>query len=105
MKVLRPSRRGESQDGFTQHRCGAGPAAQLNALGPPFGRPRGGGNPHEYRRTGAAMNVEQLQQGVEAGDGAAVEAVIAALDEGRLRVCEPDGERWVTHAWIKRAVL
>ena len=51
------------------------------------------------------MNVEQLQQGVEAGDGEAVEAVIAALDEGRLRVCEPDGEQWVTHAWIKRAVL
>ena len=51
------------------------------------------------------MDVQDLQQRVEAGDAQAVEAVIAALDEGRLRVCEPDGEQWITHAWIKRAIL
>jgi 2,3,4,5-tetrahydropyridine-2-carboxylate N-succinyltransferase len=37
--------------------------------------------------------------------GRAVDEVIAALDEGRLRVAEPDGEGWITHAWIKRAIL
>ncbi len=31
--------------------------------------------------------------------------VIAALDEGQLRVAEFNGESWVTHAWIKRAIL
>jgi 2,3,4,5-tetrahydropyridine-2-carboxylate N-succinyltransferase len=51
------------------------------------------------------MDVKDLEQRVEAGDAAAVEEVIAALDEGRLRVCEPVGGDWVTHAWIKRAIL
>ncbi len=51
------------------------------------------------------MDAQELQERVEAGDAQAVEAVIAALDEGRLRVCEPDGEQWITHAWIKRAIL
>lgn len=37
--------------------------------------------------------------------GRAVDDVIAALDDGRLRVCEPDGDAWVTHAWIKEAIL
>ena len=37
--------------------------------------------------------------------GRVVDKVIAALDEGRLRVCEPDGAGWVTHAWVKRAIL
>lgn len=51
------------------------------------------------------MDVQHLQQRVESGDEDAVEEVIAALDEGLLRVCEPDGGDWVTHAWIKRAIL
>lgn len=37
--------------------------------------------------------------------GRAVDEVMAALDDGRLRVCEPDGDRWVTHSWIKEAIL
>src|ERR1700680_1250016 len=37
--------------------------------------------------------------------GAAVDEVIAALDVGALRVCEPAGDGWVTHAWIKEAIL
>ena len=37
--------------------------------------------------------------------GAAVDEVIAGLDSGTLRVCEPAGEGWVTHAWIKQAIL
>jgi len=35
----------------------------------------------------------------------AVEEVIAGLDAGRLRVAEKHGRDWVTHQWIKKAVL
>jgi 2,3,4,5-tetrahydropyridine-2-carboxylate N-succinyltransferase len=35
----------------------------------------------------------------------AVEHVMAALDAGRLRVCEKNAGNWVTHQWIKKAVL
>ena len=35
----------------------------------------------------------------------AVEEVIAGLDSGRLRVAEKTGGQWVTHQWIKKAVL
>jgi 2,3,4,5-tetrahydropyridine-2-carboxylate N-succinyltransferase len=35
----------------------------------------------------------------------AVEYVIAGLDAGRLRVCEKESGTWVTHQWIKKAVL
>ncbi len=37
--------------------------------------------------------------------GKAIDAVIKALDRGELRVCEPHGTDWVTHAWVKRAIL
>ena len=36
---------------------------------------------------------------------AAVEEVIAGLDGGRLRVAEKSGGEWLTHQWIKKAVL
>lgn len=36
---------------------------------------------------------------------AAVEEVIKRLDEGSLRVAEPNGEQWVTHEWLKQAIL
>jgi len=35
----------------------------------------------------------------------AVKAVIAALDAGKLRVAEKAGGQWITHQWIKKAVL
>jgi 2,3,4,5-tetrahydropyridine-2-carboxylate N-succinyltransferase len=38
----------------------------------------------------------------------AVEGTIAALDRGELRVASPpheEGKAWVTHAWIKEAIL
>jgi len=35
----------------------------------------------------------------------AVDHVIAELDAGRLRVAEKSGGVWVTHQWIKKAVL
>jgi len=36
---------------------------------------------------------------------AAVEEVIAGLDAGTLRVAEKQGKEWLTHQWIKKAVL
>ena len=33
-----------------------------------------------------------------------VHEVIAQLDIGALRVCEPHADGWRTHAWIKRAI-
>jgi 2,3,4,5-tetrahydropyridine-2,6-dicarboxylate N-succinyltransferase len=36
---------------------------------------------------------------------AAVEEAIAGLDSGRLRVAEKTGGEWVTHQWLKKAVL
>jgi len=69
-------------------------------------------------RIGFAMDssrVERLKERIEAlvrdpsgireEQGAAVDEVLAALDLGQLRVCEPDGDGWTTHAWIKQAIL
>jgi 2,3,4,5-tetrahydropyridine-2,6-dicarboxylate N-succinyltransferase len=36
---------------------------------------------------------------------AALDQVIAGLNDGRLRVAEKIGGEWVTHQWIKKAVL
>ena len=36
---------------------------------------------------------------------AAVEEVIAGLDSGRLRVAEKSAGEWITHQWVKKAVL
>ena len=35
----------------------------------------------------------------------AIDDVIAGLNSGRLRVAEKRGDTWVTHQWIKKAVL
>ncbi len=43
--------------------------------------------------------------GARGKKGRVIDDVIAALDEGKLRVASPNGENWVTHAWIKRAIL
>jgi len=40
-----------------------------------------------------------------AGVKEAVEHVIDELDAGRLRVAEKRGAEWITHQWIKKAVL
>jgi 2,3,4,5-tetrahydropyridine-2,6-dicarboxylate N-succinyltransferase len=42
---------------------------------------------------------------VRGPQGAAVDDVIAALDNGALRVAEPTTGGWVTNAWIKQAIL
>ena len=43
--------------------------------------------------------------GAPANLRAAVDAVIEALDAGRLRVAEKRDGAWVTHQWVKKAVL
>jgi len=43
--------------------------------------------------------------GVRGKKGRVIDEVIALLDEGTLRVASPEGDGWVTHAWIKRAIL
>ena len=35
----------------------------------------------------------------------AVDLVIAALDEGSLRVAEPSGDDWAVNVWVKQAIL
>ena len=35
----------------------------------------------------------------------AVEEALAGLDSGRLRVAEKSGGEWITHQWLKKAVL
>ena len=35
----------------------------------------------------------------------AVDSVIAQLDAGKLRVAEKQGGEWITHQWVKKAVL
>jgi 2,3,4,5-tetrahydropyridine-2-carboxylate N-succinyltransferase len=37
--------------------------------------------------------------------GRVIDEVLDGLDTGALRVCEPSGDGWVVHAWIKRAIL
>ncbi|HET7765516.1 MAG TPA: 2,3,4,5-tetrahydropyridine-2,6-dicarboxylate N-succinyltransferase [Burkholderiales bacterium] len=37
--------------------------------------------------------------------GEAVDRVLGDLDQGRLRVAEKSGGSWITHQWIKKAVL
>src|SRR5579871_4598975 len=52
--------------------------------------------------------IESLQRDperVREADGAAVDEVLDALDRGALRVATPEGSEWVTHAWIKAAIL
>jgi 2,3,4,5-tetrahydropyridine-2,6-dicarboxylate N-succinyltransferase len=42
----------------------------------------------------------------EAAHGiAAVEEVVRLLDEGEVRVAEPDGDGWIVNEWAKKAIL
>ena len=44
-------------------------------------------------------------KGLRDAEGAVVDRIIDELDCGRLRVAEPSDGGWVTHAWIKEAIL
>ncbi len=44
-------------------------------------------------------------QSADAGLKSAVDAIIARLDRGELRVAEKINGEWITHQWLKKAVL
>lgn len=56
--------------------------------------------------------IESIQQKMDAGSTSAVadgklyvEAVIAALDTGRVRVAEKKDSEWITNIWVKQAIM
>ncbi len=52
--------------------------------------------------------IEALARGegnVRGRAGRCVDRAIAMLDNGELRVAEPHGDEWITHAWVKQAIL
>lgn len=54
----------------------------------------------------ARIEALEAEPALERGPGTtAVDDVLDALDRGVLRVCEPTETGWITHAWIKRAIL
>lgn len=63
---------------------------------------------HESLKQTILDMTKRLEDGDKNAITARKEAVfetIALLDEGKLRVATPEGESWVTHAWIKHAIL
>jgi 2,3,4,5-tetrahydropyridine-2-carboxylate N-succinyltransferase len=44
-------------------------------------------------------------EAVKKKPGRVVDEILAALDEGTVRVCSPQGDAWVVHPWVKRAIL
>jgi 2,3,4,5-tetrahydropyridine-2,6-dicarboxylate N-succinyltransferase len=51
----------------------------------------------------AAWENRELLKSPETKD--AVDQAVAELEAGRLRVAEPSGDHWITHEWIKKAVI
>ena len=49
----------------------------------------------------AALNAANAPKALRA----AVEEALAGLDAGKLRVAEKVGGQWITHQWLKKAVL
>lgn len=47
---------------------------------------------------------EQYPQ-ITAEEQHAIEETIGLIDRGKVRVAEPVGEDWVTHAWLKQTIL
>ena len=57
------------------------------------------------RLEAAIAELVQRPQEIRKKRGRAIDRVIALLDAGELRVCEPVDGTWVTYAWIKQAIL
>lgn len=57
------------------------------------------------------QTIETIYQKIQSGTDLsgteiqAIERVIEDLDKGVLRVCEKQQNQWVTHAWVKQAIL
>lgn len=50
-------------------------------------------------------NRDNLNARTEGAERAAVEEALALLDSGRVRVAEKTSNGWITHQWLKKAVL
>jgi 2,3,4,5-tetrahydropyridine-2-carboxylate N-succinyltransferase len=62
---------------------------------------------HDLRRTIETLweRRETLSPATDGTGRDAVEAALAALDQGRLRVAERSDSGWITHGWLKQAIL
>ncbi|MES3036750.1 MAG: 2,3,4,5-tetrahydropyridine-2,6-dicarboxylate N-succinyltransferase [Bdellovibrionota bacterium] len=54
-----------------------------------------------YARPGAEYPVANWT----ASEKAAIHETLEQLDQGRIRVCTKDNGQWITHEWIKKAIL
>jgi 2,3,4,5-tetrahydropyridine-2,6-dicarboxylate N-succinyltransferase len=52
-----------------------------------------------------AWEVRSSQDAITDEMRASVLSTLDALDSGKLRVCEKVGDKWVTHEWLKKAIL
>ncbi|HEY4120987.1 MAG TPA: 2,3,4,5-tetrahydropyridine-2,6-dicarboxylate N-succinyltransferase [Byssovorax sp.] len=61
-------------------------------------------DPEELRGKVEAAFADRARLQDEAHERAVV-ATVDALDRGELRVAEKQGDAWITHAWVKQAIL
>ncbi|TAM56331.1 2,3,4,5-tetrahydropyridine-2,6-dicarboxylate N-succinyltransferase [bacterium] len=54
---------------------------------------------------GAVTRLTADRAAVRSPEGHAIDEIVDLLDRGVLRVCEPGPRGWVTHAWVKQAIL
>lgn len=54
-----------------------------------------------------ALDIERIEQAGTLGeaDRLLIREIINDLDSGKIRVASREGNSWVTHAWIKKAIL
>ncbi len=50
-------------------------------------------------------NRANISPSTDGGERAAIEAALALLDAGKVRVAEPTADGWVVNQWLKQAVL
>jgi 2,3,4,5-tetrahydropyridine-2,6-dicarboxylate N-succinyltransferase len=55
---------------------------------------------HAYKKINA-INGESVEQDTKT----AIFAIIDQLDQGKLRVAEKKDDQWITHTWLKQAIL
>ena len=54
---------------------------------------------------GLAEAIERLWEEDDGADPEPVWETVRLLDRGEVRVAEPDGDDWVVHEWVKKAIL
>jgi 2,3,4,5-tetrahydropyridine-2,6-dicarboxylate N-succinyltransferase len=66
---------------------------------------RGRGRRARGRPLSSEAEIEQLWADLDPTRAGAVEATIAALDRGELRVAEKRDDEWIVNEWVKKAIL